>query len=183
MFDQKILTYLSSLFIGLFSSGILICAVAIITYFSERNKAIYQLYCACLDFSQALSFGKIITSRDEFVALKSEVNQAASIYNKDMQFLLDDLSALRKKSEIAKTIDVIRETSPDIYNAILELEEKITLVMCGQAEFADICNNKLNISSNKVMEATDGFTQSVNGLVTFIKHKKIHKWKESTNAE
>jgi hypothetical protein len=90
------------LFIGLFSSGILICAVAIITYFSERNKAIYQLYCACLDFSQALSFGKVITSRDEFLALKSEVNQATSIYNKDMQFLLDDLSALRKNQKLLK---------------------------------------------------------------------------------
>lgn len=38
IFDLKILTYLSNIFIGLFSSGILICAVAIITYLSERNK-------------------------------------------------------------------------------------------------------------------------------------------------
>ena len=54
LFEQKLLDYLSNILIGLFSSGILICAVAIITYLSERNKMLYQLYCVCLDFSQVL---------------------------------------------------------------------------------------------------------------------------------
>lgn len=182
IFDLKILTYLSNIFIGLFSSGILICVVAIITYLSERNKMLYQLYCACLDFSQVLPFGKLITTQDDFLALRPDVVQAISIYNKNIQFLLDELSALRKKSEIKKTIDTIRMTLLEIYNAVLEVNDNISLVMCHEAKFTDISKKKLKISSNEVMEASDKYAKSVTDLVTFIKHKKIHKWEEPKNA-
>lgn len=182
LFDLKVLTYLSNIFIGLFSSGILICAVAIITYLSERNKMLYQFYCACLDFSQVLPFGKVITSQDDFLALRSDVAQAISIYNRDIQFILDDLSALRKKSDISKTIDIIQMTLLEIYNAILEMNDSISSVMCNQAKFTDICEKKLKISSHEVMEASDKYAKSMTDLVTYIKHKKIHKWEEPKNA-
>lgn len=182
LFDLKILAYLSNIFIGLFSSGILICAVAIITYLSERNKTLYQLYCACLDFSQVLPFGKFIASQDDFLALRSDVVQAISIYNKDMQFMLDDLSVLRKKSDISKTIDIIQMTSLEIYNAILQINDDISSIMCNQAKFTDICKKKMKISSHEVMEASEKYAKSVTDLVTFIKNKKIHKWEEPKDA-
>lgn len=129
LFEQKLLDYLSNIFIGLFSSGILICAVAIITYLSERNKMLYQLYCVCLDFSQVLPFGKRIESQNDFLALRPEVVQAMSIYNKEMQFMLDDLSVLSKKSEISQTIHQIQLTSLEIYGAILLCSTTIVRVL------------------------------------------------------
>ena len=181
-FDQELLDYLSNIFIGLFSSGILICAVAIITYLSERNKMLYQLYCVCLDFSQVLPFGKRIISQSDFLALRPDVVQAISIYNKEMQFMLDDLSALRKKSKISQTINQIQMTSLEIYNAILEMNDEISSVVCNQQKFTDVTKKKLKISSNEVMEASDQYAKSVTSLVTFIKQKKIHKWEEPKNA-
>ena len=182
LFEQKMLDYLSNIFIGLFSSGILICAVAIITYISERNKILYQLYCVCLDFSQVLPFGKRIESQNDFLALRPEVVQAMSIYNKEMQFMLDDLSVLRKKSEISQTIHQIQLTSLEIYGAILELNDEISSVICNQQKFSDVTKKNLRISSNTVMEASDQYAKSVTSLVTFIKQKKIHKWEEPKNA-
>lgn len=182
LFEQKMLDYLSNIFIGLFSSGILICAVAIITYISERNKILYQLYCVCLDFSQVLPFGKRIESQNDFLALRPEVVQAMSIYNKEMQFMLDDLSVLRKKSEISQTIHQIQLTSLEIYGAILELNDEISSVICNQQKFSDVTKKNLRISSNTVMEASDQYAKSVTRLVTFIKQKKIHKWEEPKNA-
>ncbi len=182
LFDLKILAYLSNIFIGLFSSGILICTVAIITYLSERNKTLYQLYCACLDLSQVLPFGSFITSQNDFLALRPDVVQAISIYNKDMQFLLDDLSVLRKNSDISKTIEIIQMTSFEIYDVILEMNDNISSVLSNQAKYTDICKNKLKISSHEVMEASDKYAKSVTDLVTFIKNKKIHKWEEPKNA-
>ena len=182
LFEQKMLDYLSNIFIGLFSSGILICAVAIITYISERNKILYQLYCVCLDFSQVLPFGKRIESQSDFLALRPEVVQAMSIYNKEMQFMLDDLSVLRKKSEISQTIHQIQLTSLEIYGAILELNDEISSVICNQQKFSDVTKKNLRISSNTVMEASDQYAKSVTRLVTFIKQKKIHKWEEPKNA-
>lgn len=181
-FDQELLDYLSNIFIGLFSSGILICAVAIITYLSERNKMLYQLYCVCLDFSQVLPFGKRIISQSDFLALRPDVVQAISIYNKEMQFMLDDLSALRKKSKISQTINQIQMTSLEIYNAILEMNDEISSVVCNQQKFTDVTKKKLKISSNEVMEASDQYAKSVTSLVTFIKQRKIHKWEEPKNA-
>ena len=182
LFEQKLLDYLSNIFIGLFSSGILICAVAIITYLSERNKILYQLYCVCLDFSQVLPFGERIISQSDFLALRPDVVQAISIYNKEMQFMLDDLSALRKKSKISQTINQIQMTSLEIYNAILEMNDEISSVVCNQQKFTDVTKKKLKISSNEVMEASDKYAKSVTDLVTFIKHEKIHKWEEPKNA-
>ena len=182
LFEQKMLDYLSNIFIGLFSSGILICAVAIITYISERNKILYQLYCVCLDFSQVLPFGKRIESQSDFLALRPEVVQAMSIYNKEMQFMFDDLSVLRKKSEISQTIHQIQLTSLEIYGAILELNDEISSVICNQQKFSDVTKKNLRISSNTVMEASDQYAKSVTRLVTFIKQKKIHKWEEPKNA-
>ena len=182
LFEQKLLDYLSNIFIGLFSSGILICAVAIITYLSERNKMLYQLYCVCLDFSQVLPFGKRIISQSDFLALRPDVVQAISIYNKEMQFMLDDLSVLSKKSEISQTIHQIQLTSLEIYGAILELNDEISSVICNQQKFSDVTKKNLRISSNTVMEASDQYAKSVTSLVTFIKQEKIHKWEEPKNA-
>lgn len=182
MIGKEVLDYLSNIFIGLFSSGVLMCAVAIITYFSERNKMLYHLYCVCLDFSQVFPFGKYVTSQDDFLALRPEAVQAISIYNKEMQFSLDELSALRRKSGIACIISAIKTSSLEIYNAILELNDEISSIMCNKQTFSNVTNKKLKICTDGVMEASEKYAKAVSDLATFIKDKKIHKWEKPKNT-
>lgn len=68
-------SFASNLFLGLFSSGILICGTAIVTYFYERNRAVLSLYNGCYDFMEALNKNLRVDNRIGIYELKDNITQ------------------------------------------------------------------------------------------------------------
>ena len=179
IFYIKAHAFCSNVFLGLFASSFLICVVAIITYISERHDTIYKLYCSCMDFSQVFPFGISFSTKEEILSLMGKIAEEQAIYNKEIQFYLDEL-LIQKNSDLSKTLSTIKTSIKIVFDALLDLNAKLQLCMCGSKTINDI-STSLSINSKDVSNAAEQFTRSVNDLVKYIKDKKIHEWEERSN--
>lgn len=174
--------FASNVFIGLFSSGILVCGVAVIAFLSEYKNRLYQLYCDCMDFSQTAPFGYSISSDKELSTIKSKINQAFSLYNKGIQIHINELSSVPKYTKIYKIISSIDHSTRILENAMIEFNEKLTICVLQECEFEEFLNNEMKINNIETTKAAEEFANAINDLVKYLKHRNIHKWEDCDNA-
>lgn len=171
--------YWCNIFVGLFSSSMLVLAVAVITYLSERKQNLYRLYCVCKDFVQVVPYGQKITSKEELPAIRVVMVQAQALYDKEMQFYLDDLSAMCRMTKISKIVKRIRVYLQEMNNALIDSQAQITRCLINKLSFAELAKNGLKVSDPSMADAAEKFVKAVNELVQYIKDKKIHSWEAS----
>lgn len=135
-------SYLCNVFVGLFSSGILICITAIITYFSERNKAILSLYRGCYNFMQRLNLNLTPNNEIALKEVKSNLSAMMESYNVDIYYYVCELSGLWKKSKLYKIVMAIWEASWHIYMLISEDNDQVMKFYLGDISKQDIQNYK-----------------------------------------
>lgn len=175
--------FFSNVFMGLFSSGILICGVAAVTFFSEYRTRLYQLYCECIDFSQMAPFGYRVSSERDLPVIHDKINQALSLYNKGIQENLIELQSLPKFTKARKIVAEIDDTSFALKNALLEINEKITPCILQQSRFESIVNNKFLINSKDMSDISERFANAVTSLVKYLKQKRIQMWRNTDHAD
>ena len=175
--------FFSNVFMGLFSSGILICGVAAVTFFSECRTRLYRLYCECIDFSQMAPFGYRASSEQDLPIIHDKISQALSLYNKGIQENLIELQSLPKFTKAHKIVAEIDDPSFTLKNALLEINEKITPCILQQSRFDSIVNYKFSINSKDMDDISERFANAVTSLVKYLKQKRIQMWRNTDHAD
>lgn len=175
--------FLSNICIGLFSSGVLVLSVAIITFLTEFHNELYQLYCDCLDFSQAAPWGYPIMPGMNFSEYQNKITQAISIYNKGIQFHLVALTSVPRCWQISRIITKLNASTNTLESSLLDANEKMMYCILQDRSFEEFQKNELMINNRETSEAAEAFANAVNDLVTYMKAKKIRKWEDDTDAD
>lgn len=168
-------TFISNVFMGLFSSSALVCGVAIITFYSEYTNRLHQLYCDCMDFSQVSPFGFTITCEKDFLIIKDKLNQAMSIYNKGILIAINELKSISKRSKLYIIVTKMDISARILNNSIIDLNEQIMLCVFQGRGLKEFFDNELIINQQETTDAMKDFVNAVNELVKYLNHNKTQK--------
>lgn len=100
-------SFASNLFLGLFSSGILICGTAIVTYFYERNRVVLSLYNGCYDFMEALNKNLRVDNRIGIYELKDNLQEMQKVYKKEVYFYICQLLSMNEDGRRYRLVSMI----------------------------------------------------------------------------
>ena len=124
-------SFASNLSLGLFSSGILICGTAIVTYFYERNRAVLSLYNGCHDFMEALNKNLRVDNRIGIYELKDNLEEMQKVYKKEVYFYICQLLSMNKHFKLTKIIKEIWESVRKVYLLVVEDNSKVCQFLIG----------------------------------------------------
>lgn len=158
------LSYPCNVFVGLFSSGILICVTAIVTYFSERNKTVLSLYNGCYRFMKQLNSNLRPDSRVALEDVKNNLSAMMDSYSVDIYYYVCELSGLWKKSKLHKIIMAIWEASRNIYMLISEDNDQVMKFYLGDISEQELSNYKFKYVSDKSIKYVTDLQKAVDDL-------------------
>ena len=114
-----------NIFIGLFSSGVLILVSSIAAYYYERNKEIFALYEGCYDFMGSLINLVRIDNRFGINELRDILAHSVDLYTRDVYYHVCELRRVNKYAKIRKLVDGIWENVRHVYLLLLDDKEKV----------------------------------------------------------
>lgn len=150
--------------VGLFSSGILVWAVALITYFNERNKMILSLYRGCYNFIEHLNSNLRPNNRIAIETVKDNFSRMIQSYKIDIYYYICELSKMRKGSKLYKTIMDIGESTRNIYLLILDDNEKVMQYYLGEITMNEFSNYKFRYLDTESVSWIDKLQKSLDEL-------------------
>ena len=175
-------SYLCNVFFGLFSSGILICVIAIITYFSERNKTVLSLYNGCYRFMKQLNLN---LTPDKTVAIEDVKSNLAAMmdsYSVDIYYYVCELSGLWKGSKLHKIITAIWEAARNIYLLISDDNSQVMEFYLGDISKQDLLNYKFKYVSDESLKYVMGLQKAVDDLRYHMNYYNCRQEKQEEPA-
>ncbi len=172
--------YISGILVGLFSSGILICVVSIITFFNERDRVIYSLYIGCYDFMNALNANLrpdgMIAAED----IRRNFKNIIDVYNKSVYFHLCQLNILPKNTKLNKIIMEIWETARHIYLFVVEDNDKVMKYYLGDISEKEIRKNEWKYVGKESVAYIEQLQSALDKLRTYMNYYNCRKDKKET---
>lgn len=123
--------FLANIFIGLFSSGVLICLTAVLTYLDNRRSELQALYIGCSSFQKALTRNLRDNNRIDIYTLKDNLEIIMESYKSQIYCHLCELSAIEKGTDLDKIIEEFYEAVRHIYLFVCEDRETIVSFLLG----------------------------------------------------
>lgn len=177
------LNFLCSVFVGLFSSGILICITSIITYFSERNKAVLSLYNGCYRFMKQLNSNLAPGYRVPIEIAKNNLSAMMDSYSVDIYCYVCELSGLCKASELHKIITRIWDAARKIYLKILEDHDKFMEFYLGDISKSDLQNYKLKYTDDESIKCAVALRIAMDDLMYHMNYYNSKKEQQEEQAD
>lgn len=179
--------YLCNLCIGLFSSGILACSIAAITYFGERNRAILALYRGCYRFIEQINLNLRPDNRIGIETVRENFARMKESYNVDVYCFVNELSIMCKHSKLRKIIMDIWESARNVYLIILDDDDKIMQFYMGEISENDISNYKFKYLDSESVSWVKKLQKSLDELRYYMNYYNSRKEKrnleETDNAD
>lgn len=157
-------SFLCSVFVGLFSSGILICFTAIITYFSERDKSVLSLYNGCYRFMKQLNQNLAPDGRVVLGDVKNNLSMMMDSYSVDIYYYVCELSGLWKRSKLYKIVMAIQEASRNIYLLVSEDNNQIMQFYLGDISQQDLLKYKFKYLGEESVESVKALEKALADL-------------------
>lgn len=123
--------FVSGIFVGLFSSGILICITSIVTFFSEREKELIELYEGSFEFMKSMLKNIRIDNKIDIHQLNDNFDYIIDIYHNKVFFHVNQLEILNHKSDAYLISAKIWWASASLYNMICEDRDKVSEFILG----------------------------------------------------
>lgn len=111
-------SFVSNIFIGIFSSSLLACLISMISYFVERKKTIALLYNGCLDFNESLNLNLSREGIIDIKEAKANLMVMKSVYQKDVFPHASQLISILNKSTLKGIVSDIDKYAENLYRAI-----------------------------------------------------------------
>lgn len=157
-------SYISNVFVGLFSSGILMCVTSLLTYFSERNKTILSLYRGCYRFFNQLNSNLTPDGKASIDNVKENLSKMIDSYQTDIYYYICELSGIRKHSKLNKVIMSIWEAAQNIYLLVVDDNEQIMKFYLGDISKKDILDYKFKYVGSESINYTKDLQKSLDDL-------------------
>ena len=176
--------YISNLFMGVFSSAILVCATSILTYFNERNKAIYSLYEGCTTFKQ--TFTKLIRpgNQIDFNLMKDIFSIIIESYKKDIYYPVCALNnSMLKNTKLNQLVLNIWEQSRHLYLLVLDDNEKLHSYLLNDITLDELKQYKFQVVSNESVEYMTKLNDAQEELAHYMNYYNLKNRREQDEAE
>lgn len=138
IFDLHSFQFLSSIFVSLFSSGILICGTSIAAYFSERNNELTALFESCYDFMKSMLNNVRLENQVEIHQLRDNLELMRETYVRKIFFRVNRLEILNHKSKAYIIVSKIWWVAASIYGLINEDLEMVSGCILGDVPEEEI---------------------------------------------
>ena len=175
-------SYLCNVFVGLFSSGILICVTAIVTYFSERNKAVFSLYSGCYQFMKQLNSNLTPDSTIAIEDIKNNFSAMMDSYSVDIYYYVCELSGLWKGSKLHKIIMAIWEAARKIYLLVLDDNSQVMEFYLGDISKQDLLGYKFKYVNNESIGYVKDLQSALDDLRYHMNYYNSRKKKQEEPA-
>ncbi len=168
--------YVSNLFMGVFSSAILVCATSLVTYFYERNKTIYMLYEGCTTFKQ--TFTKVIRTgnRIDFNLLKDIFSIVIESYKKDIYYQVCALNdSMIKNTKLNKLVLNIWEQSRHLYLLVVDDNEKLHSYLLNNISLEELQKYEFHFVSSESVEYMKKLNDAQEELAYYMNYYNLRK--------
>lgn len=172
-------SFASNLSLGLFSSGILICGTAIVTYFYERNRAVLSLYNGCHDFMEALNKNLRVDNRIGIYELKDNLEEMQKVYKKEVYFYICQLLSMNKHFKLTKIIKEIWESVRKVYLLVVEDNSKVCQFLIGDISEDEIRSYTFKYTSGDSIKQIKCLQEALDKLSYHMNYYNIRKGKNS----
>lgn len=175
--------YFYNLCMGLFSSGILVCAVATVTYFNERNKAVLSLYRGCFRFMKQLNLNLRPNNQIELETVRENFARIEESYNIDIYYFVNELSILCKHSTLRRIVMDIWESARNIYLIVMNDNNKIMQFYVGDISLDDIANYRFQYVGPESVSYIKKLQKSLDELRVHMNYYNARKEKQNAGGE
>lgn len=176
-------TFVENCCISLFASGILVAVPAYISYLLEKKQSIYQLYCACMEYTQRAPFGRVLINKEGFLKVFDDIGNANAIYRREISPSVSALLANCSDKHLHTILQQIHQNTRMLDNALIDLNEKMIFCYLQDRDFENFTKNELLVNQAETQAAAEEFAKAVNLLVAYMKKHKIHRWEDDDNAD
>ena len=180
VFNSRNSVYISGIFVGLFSSGILICAVSIITYFNEREKALYSLYCGCYDFMNSLNSNLRPNKQVPAEDIRKSFESMMNVYDKNVYYYMCQLNILTKNSKLRQITMDIWEAVRHIYLFVADDRSKLTEFYLGDITKEELENRGWKYTSEESLAYIKALQDALDKLAFHMNYYNIRKEQKGT---
>lgn len=129
--DRLSSQFFSGIFVGLFSSGILICITSIVTFFSEREKELTDLYEGSFEFVKSMLKNVRKGNQVELHQFKENLELMIHTYDEKIFFHVDRLEILNHRSDAYRITAKIWWAAASLYGEINEDREVASKFILG----------------------------------------------------
>ena len=161
--------YISNLFMGVFSSAILVCATSIVTYF-------YMLYEGCTTFKQ--TFTKVIRTgnRIDFNLLKDIFSIVMESYKKDIYYPVCALNdSMIKNTKLNKLVLNIWEQSRHLYLLVVDDNEKLYSYLLNNISLEELQKYEFHFVSSESVEYMKKLNDAQEELAYYMNYYNLRK--------
>ena len=186
VFNSRNDVYISGIFVGLFSSGILICVVSIITYYNEREKALYSLYCGCYDFMEALNSNLRPNKQVPVEDIRKSFENMMNVYDKSVYYYMCQLSIITKNTKLWQITMDIWESVRHIYLFVADDRSNLTKFYLGDITKEELENKGWKYTSEESIAYIKALQGALDKLAFHMNYYNIRKEKKgvvSSNAD
>lgn len=176
-------SFLCNIFVGLFSSGILVFATALFAYFSERNKTILSLYRGCHRFMEQLNLNLTPDGEVPVKDIKNNLSAMQNSYSVDIYYYVCELSNLRKRSKLYRIIMAIWEASRNIYLLILDDSSQIMNFYLGDISQQDLSNYKFKYVGDESIKHIADLQKALDDLRYHMNYYNSKKEQQEEQAD
>lgn len=170
--------FASNLSLGLFSSGILICGTAIVTYFYERNRAVLSLYNGCHDFMEALNKNLRADNRIGIYDLKDNLDEMQKVYKKEVYFYICQLLLMNKHFKLTKIIKEVWESVRKVYLFVVEDNSRVFQFLIGDISEDEMKNYTFKYTGNDSIKQIKCLREALDKLAYHMNYYNIRKGKK-----
>ncbi len=170
VFNYLAFQFLSNIFIGLFSSGILICGTSIAAYFSERNNELTALFEGCFDFMKSLVKNVRKDNQVEIHQLRDNLESMRETYNQKIFFRVNRLEILNHDSKAYKIVSRIWWSAASIYGLINEDLEIVSGFILGDVPEEEIRAYQWKSYGNESIELVKKLQSARNELADYLRY-------------
>lgn len=174
--------YISNIFVGLFSSGILVCITSVVSYFHERNKVIFALYEGCLSFMETLNGGLRIDNRMGIYELRDNLSQIMASYKKDIYYYVCELMRVNKYSDLHQIVAELWEAARHIYLFVVDDNEQVMKCLLGDITPDEIKNYPWKYVSSKSVTYLKDLQKARDKLAYHMNYYNVRKGKKGTEV-
>lgn len=173
--------FIANIFIGLFSSGILICISAILTYFDYRKYELRALFIGCSSFQNTLTKNLRDDNQIDIIVLKENLEAIIESYKTQIYCHVQELFAIRKNSKLYNIVSDFFEAVRHIYLFAREDRAMIVNFLLHNIDREALNSYKYKHVGDEAVEYLQKLNVATEKLADYLKYNSVDEGKEANN--
>lgn len=173
--------FIANIFIGLFSSGILICISAILTYLDYRKSELRALYIGYSSFQNTLSKNLRSNNQIDSIVLKENLESIMESYKTQIYCHVCELLAIRKNTKLYCIVNDFFEAIRHIYLLVCEDREMIVSFLLQNISLEEMNAYEFKHVGSEAVAYIQQLNAATQKLAVYLNYDSTDEKKEDSN--